>query len=93
MIRLEAYMASLMLLLEALMRYCQDIHDLAVPLPGEKWKEIEHVTCENLMKRQWTTDEVSSSKHYHHCVWNWSTVESIDDNLQTWKIAEGCIWL
>ena len=74
-------MASLVLLLEALMRCCKN--DI---LPSEEMKEANYDTNHNVGNHR---NAPIGDQHIHYIR---SIVKKLDEDAHTWKIAEFCIW-
>lgn len=75
-------MASLMLLLEALVRRQ---HDIAIECdPAEKYRESLEDNVKDIIR-----DESGIQCTVYHCAWGSSSAEK---EMHTWKIAKICIW-
>lgn len=75
-------MASLMLLLEALVR---GQHDIAIDCnPAEKFRESLEDNVRDIIR-----DEAGTWYAVYQCAWGSLTAEK---EMHTWKIAQICIW-
>lgn len=71
-------MASLMLLLEVLLKWPQKL------FAGEKWKEEQCGACGNVKE----LEDIVPYMQYDNCL----GLVRDEGEPQTWKIAECCIW-
>lgn len=69
-------MASLVLLLEAIMRCCQN-----EILPKEETKEANYDVDD--------TNNAPNGEHFHYIG---NILKNVVEDVHTWKIAEFCIW-
>lgn len=77
-------MASLVLLLEALMIRCQDDHDLLSSKVAKK-TDYNNTDVVNV-----NVNDVGKPGNYHTFIW--SSTNKEEDAHQTWKIPEYCLW-